>query len=67
MLTIFIRLDKLGQTFVVRLLYKDGRKTHFKRLDELSSVARLASVFIQETNYQTNNVCPPSSRQIIGL
>ena len=39
-----IRLDELGQTFVVRLVmrlkYKDGHKTHI-RLDELSFKIRL--------------------------
>ena len=41
-----IRLDELGQTFVVRLnmrlKYKDGRTRRIMRMDEFSSEIRLA-------------------------
>ena len=68
-----IRLDELGQTFVIRLVIRLQCTSRIIRLDELSSVVRLerrttedsssrrimrlVSVFTLETNNQTNNEC----------
>ena len=65
-----IRLDELGQTFVVRLVmpvkYKDGHETHYPSRPTIfrcaSSSRRtmsLVPVFILETDNQRNNKCLP--------
>ena len=52
-----MRLDELGQAHVVRLFMHLSIKTDTMRLNELSSVESLVSVFIPEMHNQTNNEC----------
>jgi hypothetical protein len=68
-----MRLDELGQAFVVRLVMRPQYKDGPRRLDELCSILRLkrrttddsssrcimclVPVFILRTHNQTNNKC----------
>ena len=65
---VFIRLNELGEAFVVRLVmrlkYKDGHETHYA----FGRIMRLLPVLILGSTHnpdELQNICPSSSRRIM--